>query len=113
MPISETFATEPKHSRRTEISRPAGWSEETHSNDVDPNYEVVFPEDKVNQITITISPENWEAMQADMVALLGEQGSGEGRVGVAPDGGQPQGGDRPQPGVGVDSNRQGSVRRRR
>ena len=93
--VTETSAEE------TEISRPAGWSEETHSNDADPNYEVVFPEDKVNQITITISPENWEAMQADMVALLGEQGSGEGRVGVAPDGGQPQRGERPQVGEGT------------
>ena len=99
VPISETSAEE---GSGEEVSRPAGWNEETHSNDVDPNFEVVFPEDKVNQITITISPENWEAMQADMVALFGEQSSDAGQLGGAPAGGQPQGGDRPQPGVGFE-----------
>ena len=46
--------------------RPAGWSEESHSNDVDPNYDVVFPVDAVNTITITIAPDDWAAMEADM-----------------------------------------------
>lgn len=104
-PVSVTEAS----AEETEISRPAGWSEETHSDNADPNYEVVFPEDKVNQITITISAENWEAMQADMVALLGEQGSGEGRVGVAPDGGQPQRGGRPQAGEGIEPPAEGEM----
>ncbi len=55
--------------------RPVGWREASHSNDVDPNYAVVFPDDKVNEITITISPDNWAAMQANMTDLLGEPGS--------------------------------------
>jgi spore coat protein CotH len=84
----------------TETQRPANWSEETHSNDADPNYEVVFPEDKVNQITITISPENWAAMQADLAALFGEQGAE--RIGGPPGGGQAQRGERPQAGEGGD-----------
>jgi spore coat protein H len=46
--------------------RPVGWSEESHSNDVDPNYDVVFPVDAVNTITITIAPDDWAAMEADM-----------------------------------------------
>jgi hypothetical protein len=58
------------------VARPEGWSEETHGNGTEPNYDVVFPDDKVNQITITIDPEDWEAMQANMVDLLGEAGSG-------------------------------------
>ena len=57
-------------------ARPAGWAEESHSNDVDPNYEVVYPQDKVNQITITITPEDWAAMQANMTELYGEAGTG-------------------------------------
>ena len=61
-----------------EVARPAGWSEETHSNDVDPNYEVVFPQDKVNQITITIDPDDWAAMQSDLTNILGEPGTGQG-----------------------------------
>jgi hypothetical protein len=49
--------------------RPAGWTEESHSNDVDPNYGIVFPVDAVNTITITFAPEDWAAMQANMEAL--------------------------------------------
>ena len=62
--------------------RPEGWAEETHSNNVDPDYETVFPQDKVNQIKITITPEDWNAMQANMVELLGNDPP---RGGVAPD----------------------------
>ena len=61
-----------------EVARPAGWTEETHSNDVDPNYAVVFPQDKVNEITITIAPDDWAAMQADLTDILGEPGTGQG-----------------------------------
>jgi hypothetical protein len=65
---------------------------------------VVFPEDKVNQITITITPEDWEAMQANMTDLFGEAGSGEGNRG-----GQPPMGDRPQPGEdGISNHPDGS-----
>lgn len=66
-----------------ETTRPNGWTDATHSNDVDPNYDVVFPEDKVNTITITIDPADWEAMQADITEILGEPGTGEamGRAG--------------------------------
>jgi hypothetical protein len=64
-----------------EIVRPDGWTEETHGNDVAPNYDVVFPQDKVNQITITIDPADWEAMQANMTDILGEPGTGPGAMG--------------------------------
>ncbi|MCB8922678.1 MAG: CotH kinase family protein [Ardenticatenaceae bacterium] len=81
--------------------RPAGWTTETHSNEADPNYDVVFPDDQVNQITITIAPEDWAAMQANMVDLFGEAGTGgnAGGRGVPGDF-QPPEGDRPQPGAG-------------
>lgn len=46
--------------------RPAGWSKKSHSNDVAPNYDVVFPADAVNTLTITLAPDDWAAMQADM-----------------------------------------------
>jgi hypothetical protein len=64
-----------------EDKRPAGWSTESHSNNVDPNYAMVFPVDQVNQITITIAPADWMAMQADITALLGEPGERGGRGG--------------------------------
>jgi len=64
-----------------EIDRPEGWTAETHGNDADPNYEVVFPQDEVNRIDITISAENWEVMLADMTEMMGEFGSGGDRMG--------------------------------
>ncbi len=48
----------------------------------DPDYDIVFPQDEVNQITITISPEDWELMMEDMTELYGPQGSGQ-RAGPA------------------------------
>ena len=49
--------------------------DETHSNEADPDYEVVFPQDEVNMITITISEENWALMMADMEENYGELGT--------------------------------------
>ena len=65
-----------------EVARPDGWTEATHSNDVDPNYDVVFPQDAVNTVTITIDPEQWAAMQANMTDILGEAGPGQGLGGA-------------------------------
>lgn len=93
---------------------PSGWNEASHSNTADPNYEVVFPDDEVNQLTITISPDNWEAMQTDMTDLYGEAGTGDDRGGgfgappnepqvdlrQPPEDGFPEGGDFPGGGVG-------------
>lgn len=88
-PTEETAASE--------AARPAGWSEASHGNDSAPNYEVVFPQDKVNQLTITIAPEDWEAMQANMTELLGERGSRRmGPGGAMPEGAMP-GGEMPFP----------------
>ena len=75
-----------------EVIRPEGWNDETHSKSADPNYEVVFPEDEINTMTITIDPEDWQAMLDDMTALYGEPGSGA-------EGGGP-GGRPPAPGLG-------------
>lgn len=61
-----------------QTTRPEGWTEETHSNNAAPNYDIVFPQDKVNQIKITIAPSDWEAMQANLTELLGPRGTGQG-----------------------------------
>lgn len=54
-------------------ARPAGWTEASHSNKVDPNYDVVFPIDAVNTLTITLAPDDWAAMQADMEEMYGAE----------------------------------------
>lgn len=63
------------------------------SSSDDPEYDIVFPQDSVNEITITISPENWNLMMEDMSELYGDQSSGQrtgnaGRPGQAPADGQ-------------------------
>lgn len=78
VPEQATEEIEEETTVTEEGGRPDGWEEESHNNNVDPNYDVVFPENEVNQITITIAPEDWEAMQADMTDLFGEPGEGGG-----------------------------------
>jgi spore coat protein H len=67
-----------------------GWSAASHGNEAVPDYDVVFPQDKVNEIKITISTENWEAMQSNMVELFGTQGTGQ-QGGIAGGGQRPGG----------------------
>lgn len=66
-----------------DVNRPQGWTEETHGKSVDADYDMVFPQDAVNRIDITISSENWQAMMDNMTELYGEQGDGT-RVGTNP-----------------------------
>ena len=54
------------------------WSEKTHSNDVNPDYDIVFPQDKVNRIDIEISLTNWNIMLDDMTNKYGSFGFGRG-----------------------------------
>lgn len=67
--------------------RPAGWTEATHGR-ADLNYAVVFPDDKVNRLDITIASEQWQAMQDDLTEIFGEPGSfgRMGRPGFGPGG---------------------------
>jgi spore coat protein H len=65
-------------SNSEEITRPEGWHEASHGNAADPDYEVVFPQDEVNEIVIMVSPENWQIMLDDLTNLYGEQGAGGG-----------------------------------
>jgi hypothetical protein len=62
----------------SETSRPEGWSESSHSDQADPDYDIVFPQDKINRIDIEISEENWDLMLADMTSLVGEFGQSGG-----------------------------------
>ena len=63
-------------------------AEYAKSKTTDPDYAIVFPQDKVNEITITISAENWAVMMADMEAKYGEAGSNKQNMpgAVPPDG---------------------------
>jgi spore coat protein H len=83
-----TAASEAAASEAEGVTRPAGWAEASHGDSAAPNYAVVFPQDTVNQLTITIDPADWAAMQANMTELLGEPGQG-GQGGFGGQGGPP------------------------
>ncbi|MFN3849691.1 MAG: CotH kinase family protein [Spirosomataceae bacterium] len=77
------------------ISTP-DWTEATHSKKGTPNYDVVFPQNSVNTIEITMTTADWQAIKDNMVALgKGTFGAGGGQTGggqVGGGGGQPMGG---------------------
>lgn len=52
------------------------WSESTHSNAVDPNYDVVFAQGEVLRLDITISSSSWSSMWSDLSSNLGSSSSG-------------------------------------
>ena len=50
-----------------EIETP-DWTEQSHGDKAEPDYQLIFPDDKVNRINIKIEPENWQKMQADLAS---------------------------------------------
>ncbi len=67
------------------------WTDATHGKGADLDFDTVFPDDEVLRMDITITAENWAAMQADLDAnLSGGGGPGGGRPG-GPGGGGPGG----------------------
>lgn len=44
------------------------WTTESHSNEVDPDYSVIFPQDNVNTLEITMTSSDWTAIKSDMSA---------------------------------------------
>jgi len=99
-------ATEPISSSSGEISTQETWTEATHSNDANPDYDLVFPQDQVNLLEITIAPDDWEAMQVNAEELLGSSGTdarnaGPGAARPRPDEGRLPPGDMAQDGGDV------------
>ncbi len=78
----------------------------SHSGDSLPDYEIVFPQEKVNRIDITLSAEAWADLQAEMTDQFGTFGEGSQDRGLMqggngqgfPGGGQPPEGFDPQEG---------------
>ncbi|MCP4568933.1 MAG: cellulosomal protein [FCB group bacterium] len=58
-----------------DLERPEGWTEVSHGPDRAASYDVVFPQDRVNRIDVTISPEDWKAMLDDITELHGAFGA--------------------------------------
>ncbi len=58
------------------------WTEASHGN-VAPNYSMVFPQDQVNELEITIGADQWSAIRNNMKSLFGYD-FGAGGMGVPP-----------------------------
>lgn len=56
--------------------RPTGWFPDSHDKNAMPRPDIVFPDDRVNEIHVYIEPVSWVAMQTDMASLLAEIGGG-------------------------------------
>lgn len=93
--ISLALMGSPALAQDGDSSRPAGWNEASHGKSTEPNYTVVFPQNKVNTITITIDPENWQAMLDNMTELYGDFGTRQDGNGQRPFGGERPGGFEP------------------
>ncbi|MBI9072644.1 MAG: CotH kinase family protein [Melioribacteraceae bacterium] len=61
------------------------WSETTHGKGADPDYDIVFPQDKVNRIDIVITENNWDVMLEDMTSKYGSFGGSSGRPAMPSD----------------------------
>lgn len=71
------------------VSRPEGWNDATHSNSVDPDYRTVFSGKVVHRIDITISSENWQAMEDSLTAIFGNLPDQRTATQVVPSAGKP------------------------
>ena len=67
------------------------WTEASHSNTVAPDYALVFPQDKVNTIEITMTAQEWQSIQTDMLAKIGSNFGARSNAGPIQNG-VPQGG---------------------
>ena len=56
----------------------ADWTEETHGKNGTLNYDVVFNQNEVLRFDIVIGPDDWSAMQSDLVDNIGSTGGGPG-----------------------------------
>jgi len=63
------------------------WTDASHGNKTDPEYDIVFPGDKVNTLEITMTSADWASIQSNMTSLYGAAfgAGGQGGGGSFPD----------------------------
>ena len=54
------------------------WTSETHSKDVDPNFDEVFEDNAVKRLDIVVTANRWQSMLDDMTDTYGTFGTGGG-----------------------------------
>lgn len=58
------------------------WTTETHTKDVDPNFDEVFADKQVKRLDFVVKEVNWQSMLEDMTANYGEFGQQSGGNGL-------------------------------
>ncbi|MDX2427291.1 MAG: CotH kinase family protein [Xanthomonadales bacterium] len=61
------------------------WTDETHSKNVDPNFEEVFSDGTVKRLDFVVTPERWQSMLDNMTDMYGEFGEGSSFGGLLDD----------------------------
>lgn len=74
-----TVDTTPDDSSIADPRRPEGWTDATHGNDTPPDYAVVFARDRVQRLTLSVSPQDWQRMLDDMTQRYGPRDRNSGR----------------------------------
>ncbi|HRG08717.1 MAG TPA: hypothetical protein PLJ08_09065, partial [Cyclobacteriaceae bacterium] len=50
---------------------PIDWTDLTHGNKVDPDYDAIFPQNRVNTLEIILGSANWQGIKTNMKDLFG------------------------------------------
>ena len=83
--VEETLNTGDSATTETvDYSNYPDWSESTHSNQANLNYDVVFNQNEVLRFDIEIDSDDWNEMQEDLSSILGSGNSGPGFGPMAP-----------------------------
>ncbi len=69
-------ATAPAAPAETVLSTSVS-TDSSHSSDAQADYDIVFPQETVNRIDITLDLKAWDALQAEMTEQFGEPGTGQ------------------------------------
>jgi hypothetical protein len=83
-------------------ARPRGWDARTHGDGATPDYARLFSLERVHELNIVISADNYRRMQEDLLEIVPwAQFMGRGRSGAPPAAGAPPPGGAAPPGSGI------------
>ncbi len=74
----EEFEITEANNNKVEGQGLADWSTATHSNDVEPNYNIVFPSNSVQKLEIVFEADEWQSMQDNLTDVQSSGGGGPG-----------------------------------
>ena len=72
----ETTTSETNTSTDTDtnpnVARPDGWFPDSHEKGMPARLDIILPDAQVNELVLRITPETWDAIQADIADVTGE-----------------------------------------